>query len=104
MATITVPQPFGAPPRTVELVHTIQDGRAVYRDRWQRARGFVPESDAVLEWNERRRHLIHGIRAAHRAWLPVEERVKRYSDDPTNLRPEIRLHTDEQIAPGSDDH
>lgn len=77
--------------------------RAAWRHQF-RSLAEIPQSHAVIEWNEARARVravrgaqpMHGIRSAHRAlqgdpWAMID-------------RPEpIMLHGDEQAAPGSDD-
>lgn len=88
--------------------------RAAWRHHF-RTLPEIPQSHAVLEWNEARARLrgpegrypdapLYGIRAAHRAlqgdpWAMIDEPLPTELPSP---RP-IILFGDEQAAPGSDD-
>lgn len=73
----------------------------------------IPQSHAVQEWDETRGNPndfgnmpLHGIRDAHRAWLPVEEQAPRYSDDkpiPDFPHGDAGTPSDDTPAPGADD-
>lgn len=122
MATITLPVQTRRTTYRVDFeIDELSFARSIARQgkgarkAWRRAFATLPEtpqSHAVLEWNRERRLVkmgyaerVQSLRAMHRAWLPVEEQRPATFDVVREIqsRDEIRLHTDEQAAPGSDD-